>query len=128
VGCATNNRHETWSSVERFQHGWMYWRQDADRIYVMYNDGRWQDFADIWNEGEPEGAGLIPPAGLFEPKRGFGKVWRVKLGGSQAAIGWAVEEERGMHSQVQDFERGVMLALEGAVYVFYRDDGSWSQP
>lgn len=114
--------------MERFEHGWMYWREDADRIYVMGNSGRWRDFADTWNEGEPETAGLTPPAGLLEPKRGFGKVWREKLGGTQAAIGWAIEEERGVQSQVQDFQRGAMLALEGRIYVFYRDDGSWSRP
>jgi hypothetical protein len=127
LGCPTNDRHTTWSAIEPFQYGWMYWRQDADRVYAMQTNGNWRDFADIWEEGEPESAGLTPPPGLLEPKRGFGKVWREKLGGPQAAIGWAEQEERGVDSQLQDFEHGVMLAFEGRIYVFYRDNGSWAQ-
>jgi hypothetical protein len=106
----------------------MYWREDSDRIYAVQDNGQWQDLADIWQEGEPEQVGLKPPPGALEPIRGFGKVWREKLGGPQAAIGWATEEERGVNSQVQDFEHGVMLALEGQTYVFYRDNGSWAGP
>ena len=114
--------------MERFERGWMYWRQDADRIYVMSSSGKWQGFADIWNEGEPVDGGLTPPPGLLEPVRGFGKIWREKLGGPEAAIGWAVEEERGADRQIQDFQRGVILIADGQLYVLFRDNGSWSQP
>ena len=128
MGCATNRLHQTWSAVERFERGWMYWRQDADRIYVMSSSRKWQGFADIWNEGEPVDGGLTPPPGLLEPVRGFGKIWREKLGGPGAAIGWAVEEERGADRQIQDFQRGVILIADGQLYVLFRDNGSWSQP
>lgn len=128
LGCPIGPFHTTWSAVERFERGWMYWREDEVRIYVMYDDGHWQDYPDTWHEGEPETAGLIPPAGLLEPKRGFGKVWRDHLGGPAAAVGWAVEEERGINSKVQDFAAGTMLALEGRTYVLFRDLWSWSQP
>ena len=127
LGCPIGPFHTTWSAVERFERGWMYWREDEVRIYVMYDDGHWQDYPDTWHEGEPETAGLIPPAGLLEPKRGFGKVWRDHLGGPAAAIGWALEEERGVNSKVQDFAAGTMLAFEGRTYVLFRDLWSWSQ-
>jgi hypothetical protein len=127
LGCPANTRHETWSSVEAFEHGWMYWRQDTDKIWVMYDDHRWQEYDDTWNEGQPVNAGLTPPAGLFEPVLGFGQVWRDRLGGPNAAIGWATEEERGVTTQVQDFEAGVMLALDGKILIFYHDQGTWSE-
>lgn len=127
MGCPVGQFHATWSAVERYERGWMYWREDEVRIYVLYDDGHWQDYPDTWHEGEPETAGLIPPAGRLEPKRGFGKVWRDHLGGPGAAIGWAVEEERGINSKVQDFAAGTMLAFEGRTYVLFRDLWSWSQ-
>ena len=105
----------------------MYWRQDTDKIWVMYDDNRWAEYEDTWNEGEPVHASLTPPAGLYEPVLGFGKVWRDRLGGPSAAIGWAIEEERGVATEVQDFEGGAMLALDGKTLVFYRDQGTWLQ-
>jgi hypothetical protein len=105
----------------------MYWREDTERIYVMYEAGLWQDYADTWQEGEPESAGLTPPPGLYEPIRGFGELWRLALGGPASTLGWAAEEERGVYSDIQDFAAGIILTVDGKIYVFFRDNGSWAQ-
>ena len=41
---------------------------------------------------DPTSGGETPPAGLFEPTLGFGKVWREKPD-VRAALGWATAEE-----------------------------------
>ena len=127
LGCPTELERTTWSVEEHFQYGYMYWREDISWIYVLYDDHTWQDFRDTFREGQTESVGYVPPSGLLEPVRGFGKVWREQLGGPQARIGWATDKERGVYSQVLAFERGEMLHVEGRVYVLYRDSGTWEQ-
>jgi hypothetical protein len=56
--------------------------------------------------------------------RGFGKVWR-----SEAAVrerlGWATAREQGITAQVQRFERGTMLWVNGLIYVLIEEpDGT----
>jgi hypothetical protein len=128
LGCPTTNSHRTLAADQTFQNGYMLWREDADRIYVFYNDRTLQSFRDEFVEGvDPDNRGLIPPApGLEEPRRGFGKVWHEKLGGPDAAIGWATEREVGFELVVQDFERGIIFWRDrvGTV-VADLDGGTW---
>lgn len=77
----------------------MYWVAGSSgdaggMIYVLYNSGFWQEYPDNWVEGMAERAGHSPPAGLIEPRRGFGDRW-VRLGGPNAEIGWALQDETG---------------------------------
>ncbi|GAG43275.1 unnamed protein product, partial [marine sediment metagenome] len=92
------------------------------------DDHTWQAFADTWKEGQPEDdLDLIAPPGLFQPKRGFGKVWREELGGPASRIGWAREEERGFTGVVQAFEGGTIVWSKlGTAYVLYTD-GNWER-
>jgi hypothetical protein len=107
-----------WSAWQPFERGYMWWRQDIDWAYVIH----WQDGADPqkgdwttggeswkWDDSFPDGRGLVPPAGRFEPVRGFGFVWFNFLGGPSAQIGWGTDREKGFCANVQAFERGTIL-------------------
>lgn len=64
-----------------FERGAMIWRGDTRGVWVLCNGSpsagtRVRGFGDTWQEGEDPGGGLGPGPGLFEPKRGFGKIWR----------------------------------------------------
>jgi len=128
LGCPMEAEREVFLAEEAFERGRMFWREDSREIYVLHDDGTWQAFADTWREGLPEDdPSLVPPPGLFQPRRGFGKVWREELGGPASRIGWAREEERGFTGVVQGFEGGTILWSDlGTAYVLYAD-GSWEQ-
>jgi hypothetical protein len=126
LGCASGPGHETYVAVQPFERGLMFWREDVRRIYVLHQDATWAEYEDTWGEGQPDrDPDLAPPEGRYQPVRGFGKVWRVRLGGAQARIGWATAPERGYGSVVQSFAHGLLLqGEEGQVYALY-DDGTW---
>ena len=123
---------------QAFDQGRMLWRADTRQIYVVYEggtlDGIFYVFADTWQEGDAvyscEGE---PPVGRVKPWRGFGKIWCELGGPSSAAIGWALEQEKGFSEgngdpMVQDFEEGVIFrdssgTANGKVYVFFTTTG-----
>ncbi|MBL8155771.1 MAG: hypothetical protein JNM70_16425, partial [Anaerolineae bacterium] len=78
------------TAFQPFERGLMVWRGDTRKIYVLYNDGTWQEFNDTWVEGQTIG-GDPAPSGLFKPERGFGKVW-FDIGGV-GVLGWATAGE-----------------------------------
>ena len=125
---------------EAFEGGHIFWRNDTNAVYVIYDHqkggdelfvGTWETDP-TWNwaaEGEPDpdGIGLSPPPGLFEPKRGFGWLWRTHLGRENGNLGWATEEEHGHDDtgQGQKFENGTMFkGWSPKIYVLL-DDGSF---
>jgi hypothetical protein len=62
-------------------------------IMVMFNDGTFQRFQNTYVEGEGEPT-MTPPAGLYAPKRGLGKVWREGTGARvRERLGWAFAPE-----------------------------------
>lgn len=112
---------------QRFQHGVMFWREDLWKIYAVNNAGTWAVYDDTYTDDQPEtDPTLVPPPGLIQPKRGFGKVWREKLGGPSAAIGWATEIEGEIGGHFQRFERGLMLCNRDGTLLVLRNDGTWS--
>ncbi len=136
LGCPLEAEREVILAEEAFERGRMFWRGDSGEIYVLHDDHTWQAFADTWQEGQPQDdPDLTAPPGLFQPKRGFGKVWREELGGPASQIGWAREEERGGTGVVQAFSGGTILwsnlpstgsGHRGTAYILYAD-GSWEQ-
>lgn len=138
LGSAIALAHEVFCADQRFERGYMFWRnQSPDRgvIYrLVYADGDqdagvWQSFVDTWDESQPQSAGYAAPGGFYEPVRGFGKVWQESLHGSAPppAIGWAIENEQGHdQAQYQDFQGGVMLysARLNRVFALF-NDGTW---
>ena len=114
LGCPTSEQVTIPMLAEQaFQGGHMFWRSDTDAVYVIYGpEGKWQTDPNWkWDGSNPDGIGLSPPPGLFEPRRGFGWLWRTHLGREGGPLGWALEEERGFDNtgQAQVFERGIML-------------------
>jgi len=118
LGCAFTEMKITWSAWEAFEKGYMLWRSDIDRVYVLYSGmggdrsaGRWIEASPdwVWPGDNPNGIGLSPPPGLHEPKRGFGWLWRTYLGGPNSKIGWALVDERGFCAEIQLFEHGFLL-------------------
>jgi hypothetical protein len=108
---------ELWTALQPFEGGAMIWREDTDQVYVAYRDGSWALFDSTWVDGEPEqDPGIVAPAGLLQPKRGFGKVWRDNPE-VRSGLGWALEEEAGYTARVQSFERGGLLRIEDTTYV-----------
>jgi hypothetical protein len=105
---------------EAFQGGHMFWRSDTDEVYIIYDRlpegtesaaGYWQLHTAKWDGSNPDGVHLSPPPGLFEPKRGFGWVWRNFLGGASGPMGWALDKEYGFDNvaRTQRFDRGVIF-------------------
>lgn len=116
----------TQGAAARFERGQMYWinlRGGKSVIYVVIYGPNgsltYRVFDDTWKEGDPVNTGLKPPAGLYEPQRGFGKIWREQPG-IRDAVGWALETERAVTVSYQVFDQGTMarIADENIVWQF----------
>jgi hypothetical protein len=108
---------------ENFQRGRMLWREDNDKIYVLFATGYWAQYNDIWIEGEPEytcGTSESPPT----PKRGFGKIW-CTYQNVRDGLGNAVNAEWATTGVAQTFNSGLILGTtSGNTHVLY-SDGTW---
>ena len=126
LGCAVAPGRETYVAYQPFELGMMFWHGEQHVIFVLQQDGTWASYEDTWAEGQPDrDPALVAPEGLYQPVRGFGKLWREVLGGDEAWIGWATAEEEGAIAVMQSFVQG--LAIKGSnevVYVLY-GDGTW---
>jgi hypothetical protein len=94
-----------WAAYQPFEGGYMIWRGDTAEIYVLYQDGSYEQYEDTWQEGEPIPGDDVPPVGLFRPARGFGKLWATELG-VRERLGWATAAESGytmLLETVQDY-------------------------
>ncbi len=126
LGCPLDTGRTVFMAHQPFQRGRMIWRSDTRTVYVLHQDGTWQAFSDTWQEGQPErDPTLVPPAGLYQPIRGFGRIWREELGGPDAAIGWATAPEQGRSGQVQRWTRGLLIGFGLADRVVLLSDGRW---
>jgi hypothetical protein len=112
---------------QTFERGHMIWRESDRIVFILYEQGEWHSVADQWQEGMPEySCQGAPPAGLLQPKRGFGLVWCNETG-VRDNLGWAFVEERGYTNQWQAFEHGEMVVSSGrGAILVWLDDGSWS--
>ena len=139
LGCPLGRSPATVNDAEEtFQYGHMFWRSDKDEAYVVYESGArkgsYQVFAGAWSEGQPEySCTASPPAGLIQPKRGFGAVW-CKLGAANSPTGWALGQEVGFgpgngDPLVQDFEHGTIFrdsdGLTRKMAYMFVDDGTF---
>ena len=89
---------------QSFERGWMFWLRHNRQIWIATLDesgifgGDWVCYTDTFEEGEPEvDPSLIPPEGLIQPHRGFGKVWRDQPD-LREALGWATTPEFELNS------------------------------
>ncbi len=101
--CPTHAPIAATAAEQPFENGRMIWLEEVrgeelllERvIFVLYNDGRFDRFDDTWTEDQPESdPALVPPAGLIQPIRGFGKVWRANPS-VRERLGWGLAPEQG---------------------------------
>ncbi len=127
LGCATETEKQTWAGEQSFQNGYMFWRQDDNKIYVLYKNNTWAVYESTWSSRDPEqDPSIVPPAGYFQPKRGFGKVWRDNPA-VRNGLGWATTDERGFHGSVQRFERGMMFWSDTRGILALVGDNTWQR-
>lgn len=122
ASCPLNPPNVGQGVYQSFQNGYMVWVGNQDAIYVMYNDQqfpRWQVFRDYFNEGMPEVAGdylNAPGPGLWQPRRGFGLLWRDNRV-VRDRIGWGTMEWE------QPFSTQVQTSNEGEIFISRPDTG-----
>ena len=127
LGCAAEGEKQTWAGEQSFQNGYMFWLQDDDKVHVLYNSGTWAVYNDTWSTGDPEqDTSIVPPAGYYQPKRGFGKVWRDNPA-VRNGLGWATTDERGFHASAQRFEHGTMFWSNTRGILVLYSDNTWQR-
>jgi hypothetical protein len=113
-----------------FEGGKMLRLESEKTVYVLYNDGSsatftdqdiCQIFQDTWMPDEPESIPeIVPPEGLYQPRRGFGLIWRGNVE-VREALGWALAPEQRfdtMHQESQPtFENGHSYEKVSHVYL-----------
>ncbi|MBM3127521.1 MAG: ATP-binding protein [Chloroflexi bacterium] len=127
LGCPEGAPGKTMDgSLQVFQNGLMLSSEDK-RVFVLLTDGAWSEFRDTWERPQPEGGLFKPPPKLFEPQRGFGKIWR-ELGGEDAKIGWATtSKESAIKIQIQRFDRGFAIIIDnGKDFKILFTDKKWT--
>jgi hypothetical protein len=114
---------KTQAAVQHFEHGLMFWLQERDEIWVLIatptkDQFYWRVLPNTWSEGQPEVDPKVqPPAGRFQPRRGFGVAWRSgggSYGPQRRDLGWAVDEELGFNTTLIYYPQG-----------FYSPDCTW---
>ncbi len=121
VGFPTNTVAEVQIAEQVFEHGRMFWIRHTRQIWVMVNvppdntgGGDWFCYNDTFQEGEPEiDEKLVPPEGTYQPRRGFGKLWRSRTN-LKDALGWAITPEFELTSTYTYIAGGYM---QGGQYV-----------
>ncbi len=113
----------TAAAVQHFEHGSMFWLQEQNEIWALIDSPTKNQFygrvlPNVWAEGQPEvDPRLQPPAGRFQPQRGFGMAWRSGGGSSgpqRPDLGWAIDTELGFDATVTYYPQG-----------FYSPDCTW---
>ena len=123
------------AAEQPFEGGVLIWLEETDSVIVFYAGGRWQRFDDTWTADQPESdPALVPPAGRFQPIRGFGKVWRERPE-VRELLGWALGVELGFESTIQDQatlpdqpDLTYLLTYNGQVFALIErglDEGDW---
>jgi len=141
---------------QRFEDGWMFWLQPVGQLWVLTveededddeeTERIWSVYEDTFVEGEAEiDPEIVPPEGLYQPERGFGKLWRENPE-VREAIGWALEPELGHTTRYEyhaggevvedeetdelEYESGpgyhLVESLYGDTFRFNEDDFTWS--
>lgn len=140
IACPLYEPTYTWAAEQAFQNGRAIWLEEIlgagvvteGVILVLYDDGRWQSYHDTWTSAEPEtDPEIVSPEGLYQPTRGFGKLWR-ESEGVREELGWALSAEQGFESawqwQAQESLPAVayVRTMDGRVIRLYgSDSGNW---
>jgi hypothetical protein len=124
---------ETFAAEQAFEGGDMLWLEEERLIFVLYDDGTYEVYEDTFVEGEPEtDPDIEPPASMWQPTRGFGKVWR-EHPQVREQLGWAWSQEVGFDTVYQRgwrphyHQEGMwyLSNLRGQVAYLYPDGWEW---
>lgn len=130
LGWGTAAGQSMFMAWQPFEHGAMVWLSaavpgsgiDGPTVLVMIDEDGWQAIPDTWDESQPESdPSLTAPAGLVQPIRGFGKVWREQPG-VREGLGWGLAAEAGFDGLVQAFEHGLMVNVNARTYALIGDE------
>lgn len=126
LGCPRAEAIVVTAAQQPFENGLLLWRQDVNLIYGLGPDKTWFFTGDTWRDGDPsDDPAISPPADLYQPVRGFGKVWRERFG-VREALDWATAEEAGFTAIIQEFSGGsVWRDAERAALVILFNNGSY---
>ncbi len=123
LGCANGGERSVNAAFQYFERGTAIWREDVDRIYVLYYNGVFAIYRD--DEG---------PEGYYQSellKGGFGYLWNnnatVRNGLGQPL---AAEQVAGGFA-VQDFAGGVLFTFNDngvQEFALFFDNGVWLSP
>jgi hypothetical protein len=114
--CPLNPPNASQGVYQTFQYGYMVWVSSQDAIYVLYNDAqfpRWEAYRDYFTEGMPEVVGEYlnaPAPGLWQPRRGFGLLWRGNPT-IQSRLGWGTMEYE------QPYSVNVQISNDGTLFI-----------
>lgn len=107
---------------QQFERGLMIWLERDDIIYVLYNSfdyPAWELHPDTYDDTMPEVDGDWEPPPYdytFQPRRGFGTLWRANVG-IRERLGWAVYKWEVPYSTT------LQTGDDGAVYLQDPDGG-----
>jgi len=130
IGCPTGPSMTALVAEERFERGYMFWREpiDTSHALVAFDRGSWvRYYHRPYSANDPEFLCVdsnTPPQCPPTPKRGFGMMW-CNIPEIRSGLGNARTCERGFQGTLQEFDNGFMLGSDqGQVFVFYHD-GRW---
>jgi hypothetical protein len=137
--CPASPPHSTAMQAQTFEHGLMLWTQYNDFIYALYDDGnypRWEGWANAWFPGQPEDdPSLTPPAGRYQPVRGFGVAWRTGYVSPTQVVrdrlGWATIPEFSVPNafaqcdSLPKYSKCYLTGPGGVVYVLQPERSGW---
>ncbi len=116
------------AAQQQFQNGFMLWLESEQLVYVFYDAQgdapvTFETFVDNFSEGDPESdPTIVPPAGLYQPVRGFGLVWRLNPS-VRSRLGWATDPEAGFQTWTQGYSGmgmhsfyALMQGIDGTIY------------
>jgi hypothetical protein len=132
AACPLNPPFSGAASWQPFQSGLMVWLASQGAVYALYdtpNAPRWQVFRDGFQEGMPETdpAFNSSPPNTWQPRRGFGLVWRTGLD-VRTRLGWAVMEfEVAYTAQIQTAADGTIFMTDprGGVLALSPNGTDW---
>lgn len=131
--CPRNPPNASQGVYQEFERGYMLWVGSQDAIYVMFNDGqvpRWRAYRDFFEEGMPEVSGdylNAPSPALWQPRRGFGLLWRNDAN-IRGRVGWATQEwEQPFSVQVQTAQDGTLFMNTpvGTLFSLFPNGNNW---
>jgi hypothetical protein len=134
ASCPMNPPNSSQGVYQTFERGYMVWVGSQDAIYVLYNDAtypRWEASRDYFSEGMPEVVGEYlnaPAPGLWQPRRGFGLLWRSN-GTLQARLGWGTMEwEQPYSVSVQTGRDGTLFISRptGGIFALMPGNAAWN--